>query len=79
MATKTIGWGDGTSDVITVTYNGATGTSTPTVSSSPNNTLSQRSKTIYFKSTGGVQLATLKVTQQERSREFNADFNNDFK
>jgi hypothetical protein len=79
MATTTIGWGDGTSDVITVTYTGAVGGSSPSVSSSPNNTLSGRSKTIKFKSTGGVQLATLTITQNMRSREFNADFNNDFK
>ena len=78
MATATVYWGDGTSDVITVTYSGAVGGSQLTVASAPNRTLASRSRNILLRNAAGVQLATLTVTQQVRAREYNNDYNNDY-
>ena len=55
MATKTIMWGDGTADTLTVTYTGTTGSSSLSVASDPNMTLAVRTITVELRS-GGVTL-----------------------
>jgi hypothetical protein len=74
MATKQIYWGDGTSDKITLTYSGDTGSSQMTVASDPNMFLVERSKTVVLKSTAGATLGTLTVSQEQRSRAFSAAY-----
>jgi hypothetical protein len=74
MASKQIYWGDGTSDVITLTYSGNVGSTQMSVASSPNNFLSQRSKTVALKSAGGVTLGYLTVLQNARSRAYSAAY-----
>lgn len=69
MATKTIMWGDGTSDQITVTYSGGVGTSDLIVESDRNSTLSQRKKTIRLKINGAV-MGTISVTQPPGARAY---------
>ena len=67
MAEKTIMWGDGTADTLTVTYTGTTGSSSLSVASDPNMTLVVRTITVELRS-GGVTLATLTVSQKDRPR-----------
>lgn len=65
MASKTIDWGDGTGEKITLTYNAASGNQTVQVSSAKNTTTSKRSKTITFATTaGGSVTRTITVTQK---------------
>ena len=78
MAQKTIMWGDGTADTLTVTYSGTVGSSTVSVESVPNITFSERTKVISLKA-GGVTLATLTVTQKAHSRSYSAAYDNDYK
>lgn len=65
MATKTIDWGDGTSDKLTLTYSAMNGNQNVSVSSDPNNTGKARSKSVTFStSVGGSVTRTLSVTQK---------------
>lgn len=65
MATKTIDWGDGTSDKITLTYSSNSGNQQVSVSSDANGTGKARSKTITFATTlGGVVSRTLSLSQK---------------
>lgn len=76
MASKTIDWGDGTGEKITLTYNAASGNQTVQVSSVKNSTTSKRSKTITFATTvGGTVTRTLTVTQQPGVTEKTVTFN----
>lgn len=62
--TKTIDWGDGSGDKITLTYDAASGNQTVQVSSAKNLTSKKRSKTITFATTvGGTISRTLSVSQ----------------
>ena len=78
MTITTIYWGDGTSDVITVTFTGDVGSSQMAVASDPNRYPVQRQKVIKLKSTGGVQLGTLTVTQQAYSRSYTIEYANEY-
>lgn len=78
MAAKTIMWGDGTADTLTVTYTGTTGNSSLSVSSDPNMTLAVRNITIELQS-GEVTLATLTVSQSARSRAYSMSYNESYK
>ncbi len=78
MATKTIMWGDGTADTLTVTYTGTTGSSSLSVASDPNMTLAVRTITVELRS-GGVTLATLTVSQKARSRAYSMSYNESYK
>lgn len=73
MATKTIMWGDGTSDKITVTYSGSVGSGDMIVMSDPNPTLSSRHATIELKINGGT-VGTLLVDQEAGSRSFSVAY-----
>lgn len=73
MATKTIMWGDGTSDKITVTYSGSVGSGDMIVMSDPNPTLSSRHATIKLKINGGT-IGTLLVDQKAGSRSFSVAY-----
>lgn len=65
MATKTIDWGDGSGDKITLTYASASGNQSVSVSSDPNATGKTRSKSVTFStSIGGVVTRTLSVSQK---------------
>lgn len=79
MAVATIYWGDGTSDVITVTYTGSVGSSQMVVASSPNKSVNERSKTIKLKTAGGMLMGTLSVTQNSRSRAYKAAYSPAYK
>jgi hypothetical protein len=79
MATEQIYWGDGTSDTITLTFSGDVGSSQMTVACDPNIFLTARTKSISLKSTGGVLLGTLTVSQQPSSRAYSAAFSAAFK
>lgn len=68
MTTILIAWGDGTADNILVTFTGA-----------PNKTLRQRQRVIKLKSTDGVMLETLAVTQKARTRAFKLSYTNSYK
>lgn len=70
-------WGDGTSDVITVTYSGAVGSGPMSVKSDPNISLTQRIKTIALK-TNGVTRATLTVSQKARQRAYSVAYDNSY-
>jgi hypothetical protein len=63
MVTAQIPWGDGTSDMLVVTFSGNVGVEEIVVSSAPNNTTGTRTKKLTFKSQGGTMLAELTVTQ----------------
>jgi hypothetical protein len=63
MATAVISWGDGTGDRLTATFNGGVGVEKVTISSNPNRTANERTKTLTLKSQGGALLASLTVTQ----------------
>ena len=62
MATKTIYWSGSSGDKITLTYTAATGDQVVAVSSDPNTSTSERTKTITFTPTGGTA-KTLTVKQ----------------
>ena len=62
MATKQIAWGDGTSDVITVSYTGTAGSSQVSVSSSMNKTRIEREESFKI-AIGEIVYATIKVVQ----------------
>lgn len=62
MATKTIYWSGSSGDKITLTYTAATGDQVVAVSSDPNTSTAERTKTITFTPTGGTA-KTLTVTQ----------------
>lgn len=79
MATKTIAWGDGTADKITVTYTGNVGSTTMTVATDRNQTTKQRRRVIQLKATTGVVLASLTVEQKPRTRAFTISYKNDYK
>ena len=78
MATKTIMWGDGTADTLSVTYTGTTGSSELSVSSDPNRSLVVRTLTVSLRS-GGVTLASLSVSQKARSRAYSMSYNESYK
>lgn len=78
MATKTIMWGDGSTDTITVTYTGATGSSSLSVASAPNRSSTSRTKTVALQSEGGT-LATLTVSQKARSRAYSMSYHESYK
>lgn len=70
MATKTIDWGDGTTDKITLTYPSLTGSQSVSVSSDPNNTGKTRSKSVTFSTTvGGSVTRTLSLSQVSASKQ----------
>lgn len=79
MATVAIAWGDGTADKITVTYTGAVGNSSMSVTSDPNKSLSQRNKTLTLKDSNGIARATLTVSQKPRSRGYSVSYNKAYK
>ena len=62
MASKTVYWSGSSGDKITLTYSAAEGSQTVAVSSDPNTTALERTKTINFTPTGGTA-QTLTVTQ----------------
>ncbi len=74
MAVASIAWEDGTSDNISVTYSGTSGSSQMTISSDPNKTVNQRTKVINLK-VGVATLATLTVRQNARSRAYSIAYN----
>lgn len=78
MAEKTIMWGDGTADTLTVTYTGGAGSSELSVSSDPNRSLVVRTLTVSLRS-GGVTLASLTVSQKARSRAYSMSYNESYK
>lgn len=78
MVTKTIMWGDGTTDKITITYSGAVGSSLMSVLSDPNKTSSQRTKTISLKINGDIK-DTIKVTQKPRTRAYSKAYEKSYK
>lgn len=68
--TKTIDWGDGTTDKITLTYNAASGNQNVSISSDANSDFVERSKDITFSALVGgkvVLTRTLTITQQGRN------------
>ena len=77
MAEKTIMWGDGTADTLTVTYIGGAGSSELSVSSDPNRSLVVRTLTVSLRS-GGVTLASLTVSQKARSRAYSMSYNTNY-
>lgn len=62
MASKTVYWSGSSGDKITLTYSAAEGSQTVAVSSDPNTTALERTKTINFTPTGGTA-QTLTVKQ----------------
>lgn len=78
MATKTIMWGDGTSDQITVTYSGAVGHSDLIVASNHNSTFSTRKKTIQLK-INGATMGTISVTQKPGTRGYSVAYSPAYK
>lgn len=74
MATTSIGWGDGTTGRIFVTFTGSVGSSQMAVSSDPNKTLTNREKRITFKSTAGLVLGTLLISQKPRARSYSLSY-----
>lgn len=78
MATKTIMWGDGTPDKITVTFSGAVGSSKMAVSSDKNLTLSRRQTIIKLKISGAT-VGTLTVDQGPRTRAFSVAYSEAYK
>lgn len=78
MAAKTIMWGDGTADKITVTYSGGVGDSEMIVASDPNLTLSSRQRTVNLKINGSTE-GTLIVTQEAGSRAFSVAYSESYK
>lgn len=66
--TKTIEWGDGSGDKITLTYDAASGNQNVAVSSDPNNGSTSRTKTITFKTGTGNVSRTLSVTQLSNAK-----------
>jgi hypothetical protein len=70
MVTTQTYWGDGTTDVITLTYSGEIGMSKLTLSSNPNISLSERTKTIFLKTPGGTTINSLTVKQEGRTRAY---------
>lgn len=78
MASKTIMWGDGTSDRITIVFFGSVGISNLTVMSDPNPTLSQRKAIIRLK-INGATVGTLTVEQQPRRKAFSVAYHEAYK
>ena len=64
MPAKYINWDDGTNDQFVVTCTGTTGEHPEFVTSVPNLSVSQRTKTVAFKSPSGDTLEILTVVQQ---------------
>lgn len=79
MITITTAWGDGTADVICITYTGSIGITAMTIGADQNKTIKQRRRVIQLKATTGVVLATLTVTQKPRSRAFVISYNKSYK
>ncbi len=79
MTTITTAWGDGTADVIYITYMGGVGSTVMTIVADRNKTIEQRRRVIQLKATTGVVLATLIVTQKSRSRAFVVSYNKSYK
>lgn len=73
MATKTIMWGDGTPDKITVTYTGSVGSSKMVVVSDPNPTLSARTQTVKLK-INGATIGTLTVEQMAGGKSYSVAY-----
>lgn len=81
MATKTIAWGDGSGQSLTVTYTALSGNQNITISSPANNTRFDRQITLTFATTNltGTQVSkTLTVKQLAYTGDFSNDFSNDF-
>lgn len=79
MVTKTIAWGDGTLDKITVTYSGTSGSVPMIISSNENASLNQRTKSINLNDHNDVTLAIVVVTQKPRSRAYSTAYKTDYK
>ena len=73
MTTRTIMWGDGTTDKITVTFSGSVGSSDIIVASDPNPTLSSRTATIKF-NIDGAPFATLTVEQKAGGKSYSVAY-----
>jgi len=80
MATMTLGWGDGTGEVITLTYTDLSGNQTVGVSSPPQKLVSSRTRTITFATTVGNNPKTQAITvnQSGRQRAFSSGFSSGF-
>lgn len=76
---ESISWGDGTTGKIHIKYSGAVGSSEMDVSSDPNPTLVKREKILTFKSNTGIVIGSLLVSQSPRARDYNTDYNIDYK
>ncbi|MDL2290386.1 hypothetical protein LJB95_03180 [Paludibacteraceae bacterium OttesenSCG-928-F17] len=79
MAAKTIYWGDGTTDKITVQYTGTGGVSNLLISSDPNNSINTRSKRITVKSADGSIARQITITQKGRKRAYSKAYNKNYK
>lgn len=79
MATITTAWGDGTADVIRVTYTGNVGDTTMNIAGDANKTNRQRQRVLKIQATNGVTLETLTVEQKPRARAFTVSYKNDYK
>lgn len=79
MATVTTPWGDGTADVIRITYAGSVGITTVNIAANRNQTIKQRRRVIQLKATTGVILASLTILQKPRTRAFTISYKNDYK
>jgi hypothetical protein len=75
MATKTLYWGDGTSDRITVDFSG-NGDDRTLISSDPNTKPAGRSRQITFSGAGVIRKVTL--SQQPAPGDYNNDYSNDY-
>lgn len=64
--TKSIDWGDGSGDKLTLEYSSATGNQAITISSDPNGTSSSRTKTVTFATSVGGASKSLSITQKGR-------------
>lgn len=73
MTIKTIMWGDGTADKITVTFSGAVGSSDMVVVSDPNPTLSFRQTTIKLK-INGATVGTITVAQKAGGKSYSVAY-----
>lgn len=62
--TKSIDWGDGSGDKLTLEYSSATGNQAITISSDPNGTSSSRTKTVTFATSVGGASKSISVTQK---------------
>lgn len=79
MATITTAWGDGTADVIRITYTGSVGKTTMNIAGDRNKTTKQRKRVLKLQSIPGLTLGTLIVTQKPRARAFKISYKPDYK